>query len=285
LQNEWKTVGPVKKTRSEALWLRFRGACDTFFARYAQRHDIAKGERLAAREAIVLELEALTAVASQQPSVDGSPQLPATVIEPADLAVKVRELRARWQQEIAARGVDRDRAVALDERFARAFAAVLARWPSAFAGSELDPDSNRKRMEALVKRAEDLAASLSGQAEGAAAALSPANRLAAMLKESWAANTIGGKADNDNRIRAAQEEVRQAQASWSRIGPVPDETRRALADRFQRAIRRISDKAGELPRAGGSGSASGAGGNRAGGAGRPGGPGKLVGSGQGPGRR
>jgi hypothetical protein len=304
LQNEWKTVGPVKKTRSEALWLRFRGACDTFFARYAQRHDIAKGERLAAREAIVSELEALTAVASQPPPVDGpessvdrpespvdspaSPatsQLPATVIEPAGLAVKVRDLRARWQQEIAARGVDRDRAVVLDERFARAFAAVLARWPSAFAGSELDPDSNRKRMEALVKRAEDLAASLSGQAEGAAAALSPANRLAAMLKESWAANTIGGKADNDNRIRAAQEEVRQAQASWSRIGPVPDETRRALADRFQRAIRRISDKAGELPRAGGSGSASGAGGNRAGGAGRPGGPGKLVGSGQGPGRR
>ena len=35
LQNEWKTIGPVKKSRSEAIWQRFRGACDAFFARYA----------------------------------------------------------------------------------------------------------------------------------------------------------------------------------------------------------------------------------------------------------
>ena len=28
LQAEWKTIGPVKKTRSEAMWQRFRGACD-----------------------------------------------------------------------------------------------------------------------------------------------------------------------------------------------------------------------------------------------------------------
>ena len=39
LQTEWKTIGPVKKTRSEAIWQRFRAACDAFFVRYAQRHD------------------------------------------------------------------------------------------------------------------------------------------------------------------------------------------------------------------------------------------------------
>ena len=66
-----------------------------------------------------------------------------------------------------------------------------------------------------------------------------------MLKEALAANTIGGKVDDDSRFRAANDEVRQAQASWSRIGPVPEDTRRALADRFQRAIRRITDAAGE----------------------------------------
>ena len=26
LQNEWKAIGPVKKSRSEAMWQRFRGA-------------------------------------------------------------------------------------------------------------------------------------------------------------------------------------------------------------------------------------------------------------------
>jgi hypothetical protein len=154
----------------------------------------------------------------------------------------VRALRGRWSTELAARGVDRDRAVALDQRFAAAFARVVSRWPHAFAGTDLDPDANRKRMEALVVKMEDLAKSLGGPAaEQTDAALSPTTRLAAMLKEALAANTIGGKVDTDHRFRAAGEEVRQAQASWSRIGPVPEDTRRAFADRFQRAIRRISD--------------------------------------------
>jgi hypothetical protein len=153
----------------------------------------------------------------------------------------VRTLRGRWQAEIAARGVDRDRALALDDRFAKAFAAVIERWPSVFGGSDLDPDANRKKMETIVQRIEALAKSVGGPAAAADAALSPTTRLAAMLKEALAANTIGGKADDDSRLRAASEEVRQAQATLSRIGPVPDQVRRALADRFQRATRRISD--------------------------------------------
>ena len=43
-----------------------------------------------------------------------------------------------------------------------------------------------------------------------------------MLKEALAANTIGGKVDEESRLRAATEEARQAQASWARIGPVPE---------------------------------------------------------------
>jgi hypothetical protein len=84
--------------------------------------------------------------------------------------------------------------VALDDRFGTAFKAVLTRWPQEFAGTDLDPDANRKRMESLVQRMEDLAKSLGAPASaaGSDAALSPTNRLAAMLKEALAANTIGG---------------------------------------------------------------------------------------------
>jgi hypothetical protein len=284
LQAEWKSIGPVKKSRSEALWQRFRAACDHFFARYAQRHDIAKGERVAARETIVAELEGLAGVGSREsdfgsqsgaaspasgvesPASSGGesqPEVarPASAVEtqsaidarqpaiqgsadpPVDLLLKVRALRGRWNTELAARGVDRDRAVVLDQRFAAAFAAVVARWPQAFAGTDLDPDANRKRMESLVAKMEELARSLAGPASEASgnAALSPTTRLAAMLKEALAANTIGGKVETDHRFRAAAEDVRHAQANWSRIGPVPDDAKRALADRFQRAIRRISD--------------------------------------------
>jgi len=271
LQAEWKTIGPVKKSRSEALWQRFRGAADQFFARYAQRHDIALGERVAAREAICQELEALaapvpapspegvvpasaaqagespdpsseSAAPSPAPSPEGAASAAQASEAPADLMATVRTLRGRWQAEIAARGVDRDRALALDDRFAKAFAAVIGRWPSVFGGSDLDPDANRKKMETIVARIESLAKSISGPvSSGADAALSPTARMAAMLKEALAANTIGGKTDDDSRFRAAADDVRQAQAALSRIGPVPDQVRRALADRFQRATRRISD--------------------------------------------
>jgi hypothetical protein len=266
LQAEWKTIGPVKKSRSEAIWRRFREACDRFFTRYAHRHDIARAERVAAREAICAELEAL-----------GSPEHQES---PADLLAQVRALRARMQQEIAARGVDLDQARAIEARFAAAFAAVIARWPAAFSDTDLDPEANRKRMESLVRRMEDLATSVAGPAAAVAdgAALSPTVRLAAMLKEALAANTIGGKADDESRWRAAAEEVRHAQESWSRIGLVPDDIRRSFTDRFQRAIRRISEGAAKAGAAGTPGRPGGVGG-----AGRPGGAGKAGGGGR-PGR-
>jgi len=242
LQAEWRTIGPVKKTRSEAIWQRFRAACDAFFSRYAQRHDIARGERAAARETIVSELEALAPKGQEGLEGREAPESAGTA-PPADVVAAVRDIRRRWQAEIAARGVDRERAVALDERFNAAFARVLSHHASAFAGTDLDPESNRKRMEAIVKRIEELAQSLAGPQAAADAALSPSTRLAMMLKEALAANTIGGKVDDDSRWRAAAEDVRQAQASWSRIGPVPEDVRRPLAERFARACRRITERA------------------------------------------
>ena len=215
------------------------GSVRSLFHRYAHRHDIARAERVAAREAICAELEALGSPERQEP--------------PADLLVQVRALRARMQQEIAARGVDPEQArEPIEARFAAAFAAVIARWPAAFSDTDLDPEANRKRMESLVRRMEDLATSVAGPAAAVAgdAALSPTIRLAAMLKEALAANTIGGKVDDDSRWRAATEEVRQAQESWSRIGLVPDDIRRPLTDRFQRAIRRISEGAAKAGAAG-----------------------------------
>jgi hypothetical protein len=174
--------------------------------------------------------------------------------------------------------VDPEHAQALDRRFAGAVAAVLARWPSAFAGTDLDPEANRKRLESLVKRIEDLANSVAGQSLAVDENLSPTARLATMLKEALAANTIGGKVDTDSKLRAAAEEVRQAQASWSRVGMVAEDVRRPLAERFQRACRRIQER---MPRpsapvrsAGSSGSGRPGG---SGGSGRPGGPGRPGG--------
>jgi hypothetical protein len=232
LQAEWKTIGPVRKSRSEAIWQRFRGACDQFFSRHARRHDSARAERAAAREAICAELEALAA------TPEGIEALP-------DLRATVRGIRSRWQHEVASRAIEPERAQALDARFSTALAAALARWPGEFAGTELDPDANRKRMESLVLRVERLAQSIDTQSGGTAGDdhLTPAERLAARLKEALAANTIGGRVAEDSRWRAAAEEVRQARTAWSGLGAVPEDVRRTLGDRFHRACRRITERA------------------------------------------
>ncbi|MEA2603660.1 MAG: hypothetical protein QOF89_4652 [Acidobacteriota bacterium] len=45
LQAEWKAVGPVPRQKSEALWKRFRGAMDQFFARRAAWFEEREKER------------------------------------------------------------------------------------------------------------------------------------------------------------------------------------------------------------------------------------------------
>ncbi|MDR1990567.1 MAG: DUF349 domain-containing protein [Acidobacteriaceae bacterium] len=229
LQVQWKAIGPVKKSKSEAIWQRFRGASDKFFSRYALRHDTARAERAASREAIAVELETIGTADAQ----------------PDTLLADVRAIRSRWQQAVAGRGLDLDTAKALDHRFDAALSALVAKWPSAFAGTDLDPETNQKRFETLVQRMEQLAGSMAG-ARAAEAALSPSAKLASMLKEALAANTIGAKADDDSRMRAAAEEVRQAQQLLSRLGPMPNDIRRPLADRFHRAVKTINESTATL---------------------------------------
>lgn len=40
LQKEWKTVGPVEKKHSDAVWQRFQAACDYFFDRRKKLHRV-----------------------------------------------------------------------------------------------------------------------------------------------------------------------------------------------------------------------------------------------------
>ncbi len=217
LQAEWKTVGPVRKNKGEALWNRFRGACDRFFERHKQRDQIALTERIHARETLVNEVEAL-AVAETAP---------------ADLVQQVRAYRQRWEHSGPIRP---DQLEPLQQRYFAALEKILMGHAESFHGTELDPAENVRRMEKLIARVEKLAA------DQAPAPASSSQALAAMLREALASNQIGGRSSEESRWRAAAEEVKQAQASWKRIGPVPPETSRELNDRFRRACDRVFEQ-------------------------------------------
>ena len=167
---------------------------------------------------------------------------------PSSLAQVRERCAAAGSRRLAARGVDRERA-----RRARRALRRRLRSRASRAGRRRSPApiSIPTRTASAWRRSSSGSRSSPRRFGGAGAppttALSPTTRLAAMLKEALAANTIGGKVDDESRWRAAQEDVRQAQASWSRIGPVPEAVRRALADRFQRACRRITERQPERP--------------------------------------
>ena len=217
LQAEWKASGPVRRNKSEVVWQRFRAACDTFFDRYKRRDQIELEAKQADREGLVTEMEALT----------GEPGA-----ESAALLERVRALRTRWNQSTP---VVRQGADPLSARFVSALERLTATAPEAFKGTELDVEANRERMEKLIAKVEGLVSEAAPPTAGSQA-------LASMLREALASNTIGGRAGEESKWRAMAEDVRQAQSSWSRLGPVPGDAGRELSERFHKACNRFFDQ-------------------------------------------
>ncbi len=232
LQIDWKAVGPVRPNRSEAVWQRFRAACDRFFERYKRRDQIERELAAAAREAICRDLEALLPAPADAAAASPSGPPPA-----GELVSGIDSAWTRWQKSPP---LTREHAALLTERFNRALDALIAAHPDAVKGTPFDTGANRLRMEDLCARLERL---LAGPGAAVDQSLSPATRLATMWREALASNTIGGRVAEETKRRAAAEEVRKAQAAWQKIGYVPEAERRILTDRFERACGRLMPRA------------------------------------------
>jgi hypothetical protein len=245
LQADWKGTGPVKRNQSEAVWNRFRAACDRFFERYKNR-DAAEREALAQeREALCAEIETLAGgpvpQAAETPA-EGDAQPPTAPVSQEELVGRLRAGLERWRR---LRPLPPDQMTPLSARFFAAFDRVLQAQPALFLGTSLDGEANARRMRELVARIEKLVPS------GAApdvSGLTPGERLASMWREALATNTMGGRVADESRARAAAEEARKAQAAWQRLGYVPEEARRDLQERFDRACRAIFAARGAEPR-------------------------------------
>jgi hypothetical protein len=229
LQADWKTIGPVRKSKSDAVWQRFRGACDRFFDRYKHRDQVEMQEKAAARDTIIRDLEVLLPRNGDGPGD-----------APPNLYVTVQDARTKWQQ---APEVPRQLQQDLAARYHQAIGRLIGTWPTAFSGTDLDVETTRKRMEKLLTKVEELVPDAQERAK--ARQLTPTELLAEKWRERLAANTMsGGRAaeeSEDQRWRNAEQEVRSAQAQWTRLGPVPPEVAGALNERFQRACRRFYD--------------------------------------------
>ncbi len=215
LQGEWKRSGPLRRAQGEALWQRFRTACDRFFERRSRREELAREAALHSAQVICEELEALvTALRGEEGPA------PERIGERIDQA---------WVQWLRLDLAMLDDARALNERLRAACEQIAAARPESLRGTRLDPDVTRKRREKLCARMEEL------RGCEAPCALS-LQEMALALRERLAANTIaGGSAPRPSRPQDAAREVERLSASWAYLGPALDEHARALTERFERA--------------------------------------------------
>src|SRR5262245_43212603 len=180
LQAQWKDSGPVPRAQGEALWQRFRGACDRFFDRRNRREEIAREAALERGRALcdVVESLAATLDADDPASADDGAE-PGS--EPGKI---VDETWGEWLRLDL--GTSND-ARAIDERLRAACARVGAARPECLRGTRFDPDTTRKRREKLCAKLEELA----GPAKDAPKAQS-LQEMALALRDRLASNTIAG---------------------------------------------------------------------------------------------
>ncbi len=218
LQAEWKTVGPVPHKKSEALWNRFRKACDHFFDRRKRRGELETEEKLEKKASICERLEALAA------SVQTDDAPPAEAV--------TREVQEAWAEWTDTGTVPLKQAEPLDARLQKSCEQIVAVFPESLQGTPLDPRANRKRRVKLCARLEELVGSYADTPND-----TPVEDLAQKLKQAFAANTIGGAAVTEKKKnwRAATQEVERLKTNWERLGPVIGDMDRTLSDRFRKA--------------------------------------------------
>jgi hypothetical protein len=229
LQAEWKTIGPVRRNKSDVVWNRFRAAADKFFERYHNRHQIAVAGKLAEREALVTELETVANAEGQAPP---------------ELLEKVQQLRTSWNRSVPIPAAEMK---PIADRWQAAFSKVLAARPEAFVGTDMDPAAVRQKLEKLVARVEGL---LNGVAE-APIGRSQAEVLAARLRSALASNAMGGRGSEEAKWRAAADTVKDAQSTWQRLAALSSADAKTLEPRFRDACRKVNDQArrnGPAPR-------------------------------------
>lgn len=84
LQKEWKTIGPVVKKHSDAVWKRFIGACDYFFEQKKKQTSSQRSvehDNLKAKKEVIAQINAI--LEAEQ--------------EPEDAPQQVRDLMSKWQ--------------------------------------------------------------------------------------------------------------------------------------------------------------------------------------------
>ncbi|WP_290744634.1 DUF349 domain-containing protein [Fibrobacter sp. UBA4309] len=143
LQDAWKSVGSVPKSKSDEIWTRFRTACDSFFEKkrsHFEEMDEAKKENLAKKTSLCEKLEAL--------DINNVT---------AELIEAVKGIEAEWK---TIGMVPKESVDAINDRFSETINQFLGRC------AEID-ENLRKQLEKIKKQKQDIIEKVKQFAESA----------------------------------------------------------------------------------------------------------------------
>jgi hypothetical protein len=220
MQQRWKEIGPVPKEEHEAIWQRFKGHCDLFFAAknsHEKALDAERPENQAKKEAIVARVKALSAATITRETVR---EITAMQEEWRRIGPAAKEPERLLQQEFKA----------LCDTFFKERREVY---------QQVDQINreNLKKKEALCLRLEILA----GINPQPVVDKGPGTRkggltLAEQLKVAFETNFVLSAEDSRDKKRRAKDEIEAVKHEWSQIGSVPREHEHSIRKRYTDAL-------------------------------------------------
>ena len=215
LQRQWKAIGPVPAEPAEDLWARFRGPCDAFFARrneFFKRRKAEQAENQSRKEALVSQAEALADSTAWR-----------------ETGETLKALQQTWKSIGPA---PRKQEQVLWERFRGACDTFFTRRNDHFGRLDRTRAENLEKKEQLCISLEALARLLMPEAALSGGAAAPAEQLSMALDYKEEILVPGNRKETWER---AIRKVRDLQAEWKTIGPVPADKDRDLWARFRQA--------------------------------------------------
>jgi len=158
--------------------------------------------------------------------------------EPPSREEVVRSVEEAWRRWRQSPGLPSEVLVPVRARFESALTTVMTTHAQSLQGTVFDLEQTKKRMKTLCDDVENVTRGLPDAALGSTSV----SALATLLKEKLAANTIGGRVNEEAKVRAAADRVRRAQMTWRDLGPVPGTEGNQLEARFHRACRRFFEQ-------------------------------------------
>jgi hypothetical protein len=221
LQKEWKAIGPVPQDEQQAIWDRFHKPCDGFFS--GRREEAERYGQI--KQALVEEAEELS----------GSSEW-------SETAARLKTLQRHWK-EIGRAPQEEEK-----ELYA-AFRAACDRFFNNLGDRNTGLEKNLEKKQTLCSRLEFLAGigddSDNTSEDEPAISQSLADQLQMAFETNFATrSTNSGKSDWHSSLQ----EVRNIQAEWKNIGPVPGKAAKALNERYRQAADTFYDKRPGGPR-------------------------------------